>query len=125
MVVEVQLEEIKPLSPLPADFFDPPAGSTVWGDCTAGEMWKVKDKVQPEYPHSARVNGIAGTVTFGAVIGDDGRVSNLRVMRSAGTELDRAAANAVSRWRYERTTACQGSSGRSETAIDVIFSLRF
>jgi len=124
LVMELQLGEITPLPPPPQDYFDPPESGTFWADCPTGAEWKVKDITQPAYPVSARMNSKEGTVTLYAVIEEDGHVSGLHVLHSAGTELDQAATNAVSQWRYERTESCLDSKGRTEIAIDVTFSLQ-
>jgi TonB family protein len=122
-VIEVQLEEVKPIPQLPPDFFSPPKDASVWSDCADGEIWKVKDQVLPAYPRSAQQRKAQGTVILYAVIEDDGHVSNLRIALSAGTDLDQAAAHALSKWRYERTTGCLDSKGRTESLIEVNFSL--
>ncbi len=122
--MELQLGEITLLPQPPPDYFDPPESATSWADCPGGAQWKVKDMTEPAYPVSARMNSKEGTVTLYAVIEEDGHVSGLHVLRSAGSELDQAATNAVSQWRYERTETCVDSKGRTETAIDVTFSLQ-
>jgi TonB family protein len=125
LVMELQLGEITPLPQPPPDYFDPPESATFWADCRPSDAeWKVKDMTEPAYPVSARMNSKEGTVTLYAVIEEDGHVSGLHVLHSAGTELDQAATNAVSQWRYERTESCADSKGRTETAIDVTFSLQ-
>lgn len=121
--LEVEFKELKPLPQLPADFFAPPEGATSWADCREDAIWKLKQRVQPEYPQSARMQHRQGTVTLCAVIGEDGTLSDLKIGHSAGQELDQSAAAAVSHWRYERTTACPEAKGRTETFIDVIYSL--
>jgi TonB family protein len=125
LVLEVQLEEISSAAQTTPTFFDPPKEASVWSDCADLEEWKVKDQTQPAYPQSARMRGAQGTVILYAVIEDDGHVSNLRMAHSAGTELDQAAASAVSHWRYARTSGCADVTGRTETFIDVIFSLQY
>jgi protein TonB len=58
--------------------------------------------VRPVYPESARRAGIQGTTLLRIHIEVDGRVSDVTVERSAGYQgLDRAAADAVRRWRFE------------------------
>ena len=123
-VLEVKFEEIKPLPQLSADFFAPPTGATIWADCRDGEIWKLKERTQPEYPRSARMQHREGTVMLHAVIGEDGKLSDLKIAHSAGQELDSSAMAAVSHWRYERTAACSEAKGRSETFIDVVYSLQ-
>src|SRR5712671_412766 len=123
VAVEARFEEIKLLPQLPSDFFDRPNGATTWADCTTGGIWNLKDRVQPEYPHSARVQRRQGTVVLSAIIEEDGRLSNLKTVHAAGPELDQSALSAVSHWRYERSASCVESKGRTETFIDVVYSL--
>ncbi len=122
-VVEVQLQEIKALPQLPQEYFSVPKEATSWLDCSEGQPWKLKDRVQPAYPTSSRSQHHQGTVVLYAVIGEDGRLSELRLAHSAGPDLDRSALEAVSQWRYERTSACSSFEGRSETLIDVVYTL--
>jgi TonB family protein len=125
MVLEVELEEIKPLPQLPPDYFVPQKDATLLSYCAEGAAWKVKERVAPTYPQSARAQHHQGTVVLDAIIGEDGHVSDLRIIHSAGADLDRSAMAAVSQWRYERTSACPLSKGRTETNVDVIYSLNF
>jgi TonB family protein len=123
-VIEVQFEEVRLLQQTSAEQFTPAKAATAWLDCGEGEAWKSLHKLQPVYPESARLHRTEGTVVLYAVIEEDGRVSNLHVLHSAGNELDQAASAAVSQWQYQRTTTCDESKGRAETVIDIIFELR-
>jgi protein TonB len=58
--------------------------------------------VAPAYPPMARAAKVSGVVILEAVIGVDGRVSEVRVLRSVAW-LDRAALDAVRQWRYSPT----------------------
>jgi periplasmic protein TonB len=75
----------------------------------------------PEYPPVAKMARIQGTVRLEAVIGTDGRVENLKVI-SGHPLLLKAAADAVSRWRYQ-PTLLNGEPVEVLTEIDVIFQL--
>jgi len=56
----------------------------------------------PSYPPDARFEGVEGTVVLLASIDAGGKVSNLKVERSAGDRrLDRAAERAVKQWTYK------------------------
>jgi TonB family protein len=84
----------------------PPAASVgaiapvrVGGDVR--EPTKTKD-VKPIYPRDALFAKIGGSVILEAVIGKDGRVASLRVVRSL-PGLDEAAIDAVSQWEYTPT----------------------
>jgi protein TonB len=58
--------------------------------------------VAPVYPPLAVRARVAGVVTIDAVIGVDGRVTEVRVLRSSPL-LDDAALDAVRQWRYTPT----------------------
>jgi protein TonB len=55
--------------------------------------------VRPVYPEHARSARIEGTVIMEAVLDTSGRVTHLRVLKSAPM-LDQAALDAVRQWRY-------------------------
>ncbi|MFQ5743663.1 MAG: TonB family protein [Acidobacteriota bacterium] len=57
--------------------------------------------VAPEYPEAARRAGLQGVVILRALIDERGTVGSLDVIRGLGTELDGAAIDAVSKWRYQ------------------------
>ena len=65
------------------------------------EPRKLKD-VAPEYPELARHAHVTGMVIVEAVIGADGRVDNIQVLRSIPM-LDEAAVAAVKQWVYAPT----------------------
>ena len=71
---------------------------------------------QPRYSELARKAGTQGVVILEAVIDEEGRVTNLQVLKSVSRELDQAAVEAVSQWRYQPATL----EGR---AVKVIFNL--
>jgi periplasmic protein TonB len=57
---------------------------------------------RPAYPSSARNLGIQGTTLLHVLVSDTGRVAEVVVKQSAGhPDLDRAATDAVFRWRFE------------------------
>jgi protein TonB len=59
-------------------------------------------QVTPSYPATARRLGIEGTALLRVFVDAEGRVGNIVVKQSAGhPDLDRAAADAVRRWRFE------------------------
>jgi len=62
---------------------------------------KIRD-AQPAYPPLAIAARIGGSVILEATIGADGRVTNLRVLRSIPL-LDQAALDAVRQWEYTPT----------------------
>lgn len=59
-------------------------------------------QITPSYPATARQLGIEGTALLSVFVDADGRVAQVVVRQSAGhPDLDRAAADAVRRWRFE------------------------
>jgi len=78
------------------------------------EPTKIKD-VTPIYPRDALFAKIGGTVILEAVIGKDGRVRSLRIVRSL-PGLDEAALDAVSQWEYAPTLV-------SSVPVDVLLTI--
>ena len=83
---------------------------------------KVVDKIIPIYPQLAKQARIQGSVLLGAVIGEDGRVTHLEVLRGHPL-LRQAAFDAVRRWRYS-PTLLSGKPVQVATTITVVFRLR-
>jgi protein TonB len=71
----------------------------------AGGQIKIPElirRVEPEYPPMAMAAQYEGLVILEALVGEDGRVEDVRLLRSAGMAgvLDRAALTAVRQWQY-------------------------
>jgi protein TonB len=62
---------------------------------------KIRD-VPPVYPTIARLSRVQGTVILEALLDENGRVQNLKVLRSYPL-LDQAAIDAVRQWEYTPT----------------------
>ncbi|MDO4709984.1 MAG: TonB family protein [Pseudomonadota bacterium] len=59
----------------------------------------------PRYPRNALRNGIGGVVQLQVDVGPDGVPTSVSLIRSSGSrELDRAATEAVRRWRFQPAT---------------------
>jgi protein TonB len=78
-------------------------------------------KVQPEYPGTARIVHISGTVMLRAIIGTDGRIRELEVI-NGNAILQASAVAAVRQWRY-RPTLLNGEAVEVETLITMNFVL--
>jgi protein TonB len=78
-------------------------------------------RVLPEYPEMAREAQVEGTVYLWALVGRDGAVQDVRVIRSVPL-LDRAAADALRRWRFTPALT-NGKPVRVWVAVPVRFSL--
>ncbi len=72
------------------------------------EFWKVEIKpkllteylVEPEYPEFAKKAEIEGQVLLKFLVNEEGRVTDIKVVKSLNELLDAAAIKAVSKWRY-------------------------
>jgi protein TonB len=62
---------------------------------------EVLHQVQPRYSELARRAGVQGTVIVEAVIDQQGRVTDVRVVRGLPMNLDRAAVEAIQQWRFK------------------------
>jgi protein TonB len=81
------------------------------------------ETVAPVYPELARRAHMEGVVVLEAVIGVDGWVRDVRVLRGAGPLLDPAALEAVKRWRYRAATVGARPVAVSLQVV-ITFSLR-
>lgn len=61
----------------------------------------LKSKIEPEYSAEARAAKYEGTVLLRTVIGTDGQVHDIHVIRSLGLGLDEKAIAAVTKWKFE------------------------
>ena len=59
-----------------------------------------KKKVEPKYPEEARRAGVEGTVQLEVLIDEEGKVRKIRVLKTPGFGLDRAAITAASESRF-------------------------
>jgi protein TonB len=59
-------------------------------------------RVSPPYPPEAQAAGAQGVVIMEATVGADGKVTDVRVLRSIPL-LDQAAMDAVRQWEYTPT----------------------
>jgi protein TonB len=82
---------------------------------------KVTDAA-PVYPQLARLAHVEGVVILEAVIGDDGAVRDVRVLRSIPL-LDEAAEEAVRQWRFT-PTLLNGEPVPVVMTVTVAFKLR-
>lgn len=76
-------------------------------------------QVQPTYPEMAREANVQGRVVLHVLVGKDGRVKNVKVMRSV-TMLDQAAVDAVKKWVFKPAL-----SNNKPVAVWVAVPVRF
>jgi protein TonB len=92
------ISDIVPPPPPPPPV-QPTGPVRIGGELKAPELLR---RVNPEYPAMATLAQIEGLVILEAVVGEDGHVDEVRVLRSAGYAgvLDRAALAALRQWQY-------------------------
>ncbi|HBY60328.1 MAG TPA: energy transducer TonB [Solibacterales bacterium] len=79
-------------------------------------------KVEPEYSEEARKAKYQGTVLLAIVVDEQGRTSNIRVIRSLGLGLDEKAIEAVQKWRF-RPAYKDGKAVPVSANVEVNFRL--
>ncbi len=84
---------------------------------------RILKRVLPVYPLRARVRGIAGRVVVEVIIGRDGGIRNIKVVRSIAF-LDKAAVRAVRQWRFSPARNADGTPVSVIVDIPVIFTLQ-
>ena len=63
---------------------------------------RYRDTPRPEYPESARRQGLEGRVLLRVLVDERGRSKQVEINHSSGSAaLDRAAAEAIRRWRFD------------------------
>jgi periplasmic protein TonB len=80
-------------------------------------------RLEPDYPESMRRGRMEGVVILEAVITASGEVDDVHVLKSAGAVLDRAASDAVRRWRY-RPATLNGRAVSVYLTVTVTYGLR-
>jgi protein TonB len=109
---ETRTAEVQPSAPAPAaarpalkltlSGTDSPSDARAWGDrVIPASPDAVFHNRPPEYPMAAAMNGEHGTVILRIHVSPQGSTAGVDVLRSSGyLLLDRAASEAVSRWRF-------------------------
>lgn len=83
---------------------------------------KPLSKFNPSYPEKARKNRKEGTVTLGLTVNKDGLVSGVHVVQGVDKDIDQAAVEAVSQWKFVPATY-QGNPVDVEISVAVNFRL--
>jgi TonB family protein len=104
---------------LPAGAVPEATGRIVLSSLESGDY--ALKKVPPQYPASAKQQGVQGEVIMDAIIGADGRVRDLRALAGPQT-LRQPAVDAVRQWLY-KPYVLNGSAMEVQTEVYVIFSL--
>ncbi len=102
--------------------FDHAASALQMSPC---ERWPAEPekKIPPQYPPQAMQAHQQGTVVLYAVVAGDGSVDKLKVLESAGGNLDKSATDAVRQWKYTPLT-CGAASLPSEIEVRINYALR-
>ena len=79
--------------------------------------------VQPSYTQEARDARAQGTILLEAVIGRDGSISKVQVLKALGYGLDESAAKALSEWQFKPGTK-DGKPVNVRIQVTMNFSLR-
>ncbi len=77
----------------------------------AQESGTLASAAPPAYPLAARAAGLEGSVLLQGIVGTDGKIRNLKVLKGP-VELRQAAIDAVAHWVYHPYTK-SGHSSRS------------
>ncbi len=97
---------------------DPAFGDFVYVE----ELPEAVTRVPPEYPDIARQSGIEGTVQLQALVGKDGKVKDVKVVKGIPV-LDDAAVSAVKQWVF-KPALTNNKPVAVWVAVPVRFSLR-
>ncbi|MGC1549750.1 MAG: energy transducer TonB, partial [Rhodanobacter sp.] len=101
----------------------PPAPPAPPQDITASQDLSYNNQIKPSYPPQALRQRHEGTVTLLVLVAIDGSVKDVKVEQSSGyRELDRAAMDAVRRWRFNAETK-NGKKVEGYARVPVNFSL--
>ena len=95
---------------------DSPAGRTT----TAGGPTRLLYAPDPAYTVAARTAKITGTVVLEGLLGTDGCMREIKVMRRLGYGLDESATYALQRWKF-RTFEKGGVPTETRIVIEVNF----
>jgi protein TonB len=80
-------------------------------------------KVQPRYTETARRANIQGVVVVEAIVDEQGRVTDARVLRGLPMGLDRAAIEAIQQWKF-RPAMMQGRPVKVYFTLTATFTLQ-
>ena len=84
---------------------------------------EIVHQVQPRYTELARRSGTQGAVIVEAIIDEQGRVTNVRLLRGLPMGLDQAAAEAIQQWRFKPATL-QGKPVKVYYMLTVNFTIQ-
>ena len=75
---------------------------TVWGILHSFDRMRAAKTVPPQYPVDELRSGKTGSVVLAVLVGEDGVVADVQVLKSEGNRrFEAAAMRAVRQWKYE------------------------
>lgn len=80
-------------------------------------------EVKPNYPESAKAEGVKGTVEMEGTVEPDGTITGIRVTRALDPRLDEEAVKALRQWRF-RPGQKDGGAVRVVVNIEMSFTVR-
>ncbi len=123
-VAKVTVTELTTPGRFAPNAFTPPAGVSPQAGCMNPVSPTILTKKPPQYPESARMQRVQGTVAVHISIGKDGVPAIRRVVDTPGSDLTASSLAALKEWRYEPPT-CDGQSVQVETIVEVNYTLSY
>lgn len=107
-------------APLPSNVPAPAPATPVASADTAARPLSTP---APRYPREAQRRGVSGTVLLRVHVGADGDAGDIDLVQGSGSrDLDRAAVEAVRRWRFAPATR-NGQPVESSVQVPIAFNL--
>jgi periplasmic protein TonB len=78
---------------------------------------------EPQYSEDARKAKYQGTVVLQAVIGADGRATDIKVVKGPGLGLEEKALESVQNWRFKPAVGPSGKPVATVTLLEITFRL--
>jgi TonB family protein len=96
----------------------PPAGSAHVGMPACTYM------PNPPYTQDAKDSKIEGSVLVSGIVGLDGKITNMRVIKALGHGLDESALDALKKWKCTPAKGTQGKPVPTIVTFQINFRLR-
>jgi protein TonB len=101
----------------------PPAGAEERRQCD-DQIKPVPLKTpDPEYPHGASSNNLAGRASVWMTVKTDGSVDNIRLIESAGHDMDKSTQDALKTWKF-KPAMCGLEPIETDIRVEVTFRIR-
>lgn len=97
---ELEAAATEPVDEVPAVAEAAPAREVYAVVPEGGQQPVVTERVAPRYPSNARRAGVDGTVVLRGIVGTDGRIREVEILKDLPYGLGEAAQDAVRRWRF-------------------------